>query len=292
MDTHTLSSDRLSVILSAPGALYTGARFDWTTQIRQITLDGHTFLTREKEGLLDPSNQGWGLAGEFGIETAVGFDDCPPGELFPKVGVGQLRRPDGDPYRFNRAYEVVPARFGVRPEGPGALQVTADQSPDRGYGWFLKRHWAVRGATLTLTTTLANTGSRTLATEEYIHNFFGFDDLPVDGRWRLTLPQPLRVPDLGKVVDPEALLRFEDLGLTWSKTPTEDFFLSAPAVPVPETWTMEGPGVSVTEATDFSPFQFNLWGRGHVVSPELYRRVEVAPGTSLAWTRRWSFLSR
>lgn len=291
METHTLSSDRLSVVLSAPGALYTGPRFDWTTQVRQVTLDGHTFLTREKEGLLDPSAQGWGLAGEFGIETAVGFDDCPEGGLFPKIGVGRLRKPDGGVYRFNRVYEVIPARFAVRPEGPGALQVTADQAADRGYGWFLKRHWSVRGTTLALTTTLANTGMHPLITEEYIHNFFGFDDLPVDGQWRLTLPRTLMPNNLKALVDPESLLAFGDSALTWSKTPTEDFFLSDAGSPVPETWKLEGPGLSVTETTDFPPLRFNLWGRGHVVSPELYRRVEVAPGTTQAWTRRWSFLS-
>ena len=63
-----LTSSRLTVRLDLPGTGYRAARFDWTTQVRQVTLDGQgTFLTHEKEYEDDPIHQGWGLAGEFGI---------------------------------------------------------------------------------------------------------------------------------------------------------------------------------------------------------------------------------
>lgn len=291
MDPHTLASDRLTVVLDPPGTRYLGPRFDWTTQLRQVSLDGHSFLTREILKDPAPGAQGWGLAGEFGIETPVGYQDCPVGGTFSKIGVGLLRRPDDEPYRFQRSYDLTPARFTLRTEGAAALLITADQPADRGYGWFLKRHWAVRGSELTLTTTLANTGSKPLSTEEYIHNFIGFDQLAVDAGWTLTLPRDLEPAGLAKLVDPENLLSFGGRNLTWTRTPTKDFFFCDRTPQPPATWTLSHRrlGLSVTETVDFPVANFNLWGHGHVVSPELYRTIEVAPGGSMAWTRRWLF---
>jgi len=292
MDGHTLGSDRLQVELAGPGDRYTGSRFDWTTQVHQIIFEGkHQLLTREKESVESPSAQGWGLAGEFGIETPVGFEDCPTGAYFPKIGIGRLQRPDEKAYHFARPYQVEAARFSVRAEGSAALLVTADQAPDRGFGWFLKRHWSVRGAELTLTTTLANTGSKPLATEEYIHNFFGLDGVPVGEGWSLSVPGLGPREGLSAWVDPESLMVLRDSKIAWTKTPTQDFFLSDRRTPAPKAWTLahSPSGLTVTETVDFTVANFNLWGRGHVVSPELYYHVQVAPGASLAWSRRWTF---
>jgi hypothetical protein len=50
---------------------------------------------------------GIGLCNEFGNELAVGYDEIGPGELFPKLGVGLLRRPDEGAYNFFRPHEVA-----------------------------------------------------------------------------------------------------------------------------------------------------------------------------------------
>lgn len=279
----TFGNQRLSVVLEAPGAVYTASRFDWTTQVVQVTLDGVPFLTREKT--TDDPLQGWGLAGEFGISTPVGFEDCPVGELFPKVGVGMLRRPDDQAYQFHRAYEVAPARFTARSEGTGVL-VTGSQEAHRGYGWLLKRHWRVAGTTLRLDTTLANTGSKALVTEEYLHNFIGWGG-PVGPDWSLELPRPLADP-LDSWVNPEGLMETMPGGLRWTGHPTQEFFL-AQGAPAPSSWTLVHPRGRITETADFPVARFHLWGKGHVVSPELYHAVAAPPGAALSWTRTWSF---
>lgn len=276
-------NERLRVVLDPPGAVYTGARFDWTTQVVQVTLDGVPFLTREKT--TDEPLQGWGLAGEFGIATPVGFDDCPVGDWFPKVGVGLVRRPDEAAYQFHRAYEVRPARFAARSEGTGVL-VTGSQEAHRGYGWMLKRHWRVSGTALSVDTTLANTGSKALVTEEYLHNFVGFDG-PVGPSWSLELPTPLADhPD--SWVNPEGLMERTPRGLVWKGLPTQEFFVAQGSA-APQSWTLVHPTGRVTETVDRPVARFHLWGKGHVVSPELYLAVNAAPGAVLSWTRTWRF---
>jgi len=277
---NTLSTSRLEVVIDDPGAAYAGSRFDWTTQVRQVTLDGrHRLLTLENEADPSPADQGWGLAGEFGIDTPVGYATCPVGGAFPKVGVGLLTKPDDEAYFFARPYTVRPARFTVKPSS-NAVLITAAQDPERGFGWMLKRHWSVAGTTLTLTTTLANTGSMALATEEYIHNFFGYNDLGPSTDWVLTLPAPVVKKSLAAWVDPEKLMVPKDDQVRWTGIGVKDFFFSHKAPPVPTTWTLthQPTGVKVTEAGDFVVSHFNLWGRGHVVS-----------GAVTTWTRTWTF---
>lgn len=287
MEFLTLASDQLRLVLEPPGEGYRGSRFDWTTQVRRISFLGHEVLTQElppEQG--EVAGQGVGLAGEFGIATPLGFEDCAVDDWFPKVGVGLLRRPDEEPYHFFRSYEVRPARFSVRPEGPSAVTLTADQSVHRGWGWFLKRHWAVRANRVTLTTTLANTGTLPLGTEEYNHNFLSSG--PRDAiQWKLSWPADIAHDQRDEWVDPEGILGWEGNSLAWAKTPSEVFFFSARA-PL-SSWTLHRGDLSVTEEVDFASTHFNLWGRAHVISPELYHGLGVAPGTTHAWTRTWAF---
>lgn len=287
-----LASSRLEAVIDAPGAGYTGSRFDWTTQVRQVLLDGrHPFLTREHRDDEAPGTQGWGLAGEFGIATPVGFDGCPDGAPFPKIGVGLLTRPDRAPYHFYRPYAVEPARFTADQTGPGTLRFGAVQEPVRGLGWSLVREWRAEGNDLVLETTLTNTGSEPWATEEYLHNFLAPGGRGMGPDWALTLPVPFDPEALAELVDPEGLLEIRGPRLTWTRPPEAVFFLADPRSPGPGSWTLSGgpDGLSVTETAGFAASRFHLWGRGHVVSPELYRPVALVPGQEDRWTRRWTF---
>jgi len=288
MDPIVLRSPALEAVLDPPGSRYTAARFDWTTGLRQLRFRGRPLLTREKEGDEDPSAQGEGLAGEFGITAPVGWDECPVGGWAPKLGVGWLKKPDDGPYLFHRPYEVRPARFAVRLVGPSAAEVTAEALREGPWGWRLVRRWRVEPTELILETELTNLGSRPLETTEYIHNFFAG---PVGPGCVLTLPRPVpAAAGLTEWVDPEDLMRAEGGRVTWTRTPTRDFFFADPTRPGCGAWTLENhrEGWTVTETAGFEVSGLNLWGRGHVVSPELYRMVAVSPGKTLGWTRRWS----
>src|SRR5512146_1592394 len=115
----TLDTPRLKVEIAAPGMVYRRSRFDWTGFVTQVTLDGrHTFCVPEDP---DPhkGTGGIGLCSEFGIEKAVGYADARPGELFPKLGVGLLRKPGDVPYDFFHPYEI-------EEPFPVQVEVTAD----------------------------------------------------------------------------------------------------------------------------------------------------------------------
>jgi hypothetical protein len=163
----------------------------------------------------------------------------------------------------------------------------------------LRRQWKVEATRLTCTTTLGNTGNHPLSTEEYIHNFLGFGtvsgpSLPVGATWKLDLGVATHLSDLAEWVNPEGNLLVQGTSLGWAGVPQREFFLSRVGVPTPSSWSLahEELGVSVRESVDFAPTHFNLWGKGHVASPELFARVDVAPGGTWTTVRAWEFTSR
>ncbi|MEI8095671.1 MAG: hypothetical protein WCG80_15780 [Spirochaetales bacterium] len=283
-DLIELRSGDLCVEIAPPGSDYTASRFDWTTGVRQLTWKGHKYLTAENLGLPGPEGQGWGLSGEFGIQTPVGYDECPAGEWFPKLGIGLLQRSDARPYHFFRPYAVRPARFEIHEE-PGSVRLAAVQDEHRGWAWRLERHWSVEGNRLTLVTYLCNTGRHRLTTEEYIHNF-----LALEPGYRLEVPVELESEPLAEKVDPEQLLSVRGSRVEWKQRAAQDFFFSRTALPAPRHWTLRDPqaGTWLREDVTFEPTKFNLWGRGHVVSPELFWAVDLAQGDELVSTRVWS----
>ena len=153
-----LKSDRLEVEIAQPGTHYNGTRFDWSGFITQVTLDGqHTFCMPES---LRPGKGtgGSGLCNEFGIEKSLGYDEAPVGGAFPKLGIGLLKRPDGEPYKFMRPFEIVeefPIIIDARQE-----QVTFYVEPIAcmGYAARLKKTISVAGPELTIAYQLDNVG--------------------------------------------------------------------------------------------------------------------------------------
>ncbi len=45
--------------------------------------------------------------------------------------------------------------------------------------------------------------------------------------------------------------------------------------------------IGVSEQGSFHTDAINLWGVGHVISPELFVRLNIAPGQSMAWRRTY-----
>ncbi|MBD0779624.1 hypothetical protein HPE56_17620 [Maribacter sp. ANRC-HE7] len=66
----------------------------------------------ERTDYEDRTHLGKGLYNEFGIDSALGFEDTKIGEWFHKIGVGLLKK-ENQEYLFNKAYQTQPALFEV-----------------------------------------------------------------------------------------------------------------------------------------------------------------------------------
>lgn len=284
-----LESDRLKVEIPKPGSFYSLTRFDWDGFITHITLDGrYQFCGTERPGERLPQD-GCGLCNEFGIEEPIGFDEAAPGEYFPKIGVGLLKRPDAGPYRFLRPHEFIPYEREISAES-GSLVFRVLPMECNGYAVRYEKKLTVRGAGLTLDYRLENTGDKAISTTEYCHDFLAFNDLPVDDGYELIVPF-----DFGfdRETD-ERINRQADRVTFGDFKPGEAFYFRFTGFEKKArglSWTVYNRrlGAGVSESDSFDLCRLPVWGTKHVVSPESFLKIALAPGETKTWRRSYEF---
>lgn len=284
-----LQNERLTAEIASPGEPYDGSRFDWTGQVTQVTLDGrHAFCApaslRPQD---DPSVVNiQGLCGEFGIFAPLGFDDAKPGEQFPKLGVGLLTRPDGEPYKFWRPYAVQP--FEVE-TAAGATSITfhAKPSPCQGIAAAITKTISLSGARLSIRCEMHNLGVKPIVTHEYNHNFLAIDGHGVGPDYRLLLPYEIQ---LSEVPEPLAVAGRE---IRWRQEPQKAFYCRPVGFGPGDRhyWDLRHApsGAGVQAGGDFLLHMLALWGVAHTVCPEAFIDIHLAPGGKMAWTRWYEF---
>lgn len=278
-----MASNRLTVEFAAPATVYRGSRFDWTGFVTQVTLDGATrFCVPESTD--GTGTGGWGLSNEFGILEPVGFEDAQPGEWFPKLGVGLLRRPDAAPCNFARPYEMRP--FPMRWEATAeTIRLVVDPLPTRGYAVRLTKILTVIDNRLTLDYLLENVGTRAIATREYAHNFLMVDE----GR---AADYVLRLPFEVDAWPWPAAVQGSGREVRWLNPPQRPIYVPMePLPPGARTFTLvhQPSGARVSETCDTDWCKLTVWGTGRVISPEAFVALDLAPGARQTWRRTYTF---
>ena len=288
----TLQNDCINVLLNEPGSEYNGSRFDWTGQVRQVMLkNGITFCGSEKA--FPDTRSGIGLSCEFGIDMPIGYDDCALGDPFIKIGIGFLTKDSINPYDFSRNYKVTPASFSITRISDDMVSFRSFVHETRGYGFDLQKLFSLHDQTLTILYTLKNTGRKSWSTTEYCHNFISIGQYPVDEKYTLYFPEIIGNKDFEERYDPFQVIDIVGNKLTWKTVPSTDFFLrgiSGLHGPV-EQWEIfhASLGAGIRESCDFIPYHCNLWGNKHVISPELFKKIDLPSGEQITWQRTYSF---
>jgi hypothetical protein len=283
-----LRSDRLRVTLAAPGSVYRGSRFDWSTFVTEVTLDGvHGFCVPESVDADGTGGTGGiGLCCEWGIFHALGYDEARPGEEFLKPGVGLLTRLDDRPYSFSRPYPIRPFTRSVE-QADGSVTLWTDPLDCRGWSMRLSRTLRVAGNCLWLESRVENVGRRPLFTDEYCHNFVapGLHAIAPG----LTLSWSRQAwPGLlgGMPLEPQRFV--------WTQVPPVACYTQVAMRPEPpgeDCWTLcdEASGLIMSEITSERWSRFALFSTGRLVSPEGFVDIRLNPGQSKSWWRRFEF---
>ena len=280
-----LTTQRLQLRVAKPGFLYRRTRFDWTGIVTDIRLDDtHTFCSVESPDPLQGAG-GLGLLGEFGIHEPVGYEDAAIGDTFPKFGVGLLQKPDDSAYFFMRDYPAEPFPCSVTLLDNG-IRFEQDPIDCRGFAARLTKTLTVAENTLRIAYRMENTGSRQINTTEYNHNFLLIDETPTGSAYTLRFSTPMTF------TRNDQSIWSTDGTLTWPDG-IPGFYATCGEVPPVSglhwTLTNQKTGASVTERVDFHPARIACWGMPHVISPEVFHPVSLAPGASASWTREWTF---
>lgn len=297
-----LENRDLRVTLRLPEAEPRGVRFDGSAMVEQVILHGrHRFCQPEQRIAGRVTCYGFGLCGEFDIPGIA--DDVPAGGWFPKPGVGLLRQQeDRAPYHIMRAYEAqrFPKKWEISPD---RAVFTEEPVPCMGIALRIRRELQLDANTLTLTTTVENTGEREVTLTEYQHNFVAIDDLPVGDGYCLEIPWDGTLGELpgrfrplaeGQAVTPG--IRVEGQRACWNAPPQHATWHKVTEAgdirPMSEyRWTLshrDNPA-SVSEISRFKPGRLVLWGVEHCICTEVYHAAALAPGGRDSYQRTWLF---
>jgi hypothetical protein len=183
---HVISNGAVRARVLVPDAVagyYRSSRFDWSGMVAQVEYAGHTYFAEwQREHSPRGLSHGTGTAEAFGnpafgLPGPPGFREAKPGESFLKVGVGTLLREDRGQYLFYKKYPI--ADGGTWTTTVGADWVESRQLLDTGnwgYDYVKRISIAADAPVLVISRTLTNTGSRTIDTSHFCHNFLRIDD--------------------------------------------------------------------------------------------------------------------
>ncbi len=297
-----LKTKQLRVRLYLPDAekgYYRGTRFDWSGLVSTVQAGGHAYFCEFKTEH-DPLNHDdiCGTAEEFGMTTLPpGFAEARPGQPFVKIGIGVLERADDAPYSFWKRYRVLqPGQWMVR---QARDSITFTQRLRGPVGWAYEYTKELRvseqAPVLTIGRRLRNTGTRTIETDHYGHNFLKIDDVPAGTNYALEFPF---VPRLAPDSRPQGLVGIQDRSLL--------FLQEAP--PQKAVWVrLEGFGrlednqIAVINrrtggvlrmSTDQPLARCVFYSSGGVLAPEPFVSFTIPPGQERRWTTTYTFSAR
>lgn len=286
---HTLKNKDLEVQIDFPNENYDFSRFDWTGKITSVKFKNIQLTSVEDPNDRNHNQLGQGLYNEFGIETALGFDETEIGDWFHKIGVGLLKKEDEN-YEFNKPYKIKPLKFQTRTDRNRVL-IHCVSPITNGYSYELQKEIELQETGLTIKYTLRNIGKKTIQTDEYVHNFMAINNDSVGEIFRINFPFDLKPKLFGETVNPELAVSVGEKEVTSNAPPNEQFFFSnlSGGKSVPASWELRHlkTKIGIREKTSFQTSKINLWGWKHVISPELFFEINIEPNEMKEWTRTY-----
>jgi hypothetical protein len=287
--THILKDKELEVHIDPPEENYNFSRFDWTGKIVDVTFREISLAAMERMDGGNPLHLGRGFYNEFGIGTALGFEVARVGGWFHKIGVGLLKKTEG-PYLFHKSYEIIPAKFTFRADTKTAI-ITCHSDSVNGYSYMLQKEISADDKGFTINYALENTGTQRIRTDEYVHNFMAVDREDMGTDYRLQFPFDLKPGSFGETVNPGHKVEIGPRRIRFNGKPEEQFFFSnlSGGDRVRAGWELihARTNLGISESGNFQTDQVNLWGWKHVISPELFVKLELEPGQSARWERKY-----
>ena len=294
-----ISNGLIHAVVLLPDAnvgYYRGTRFDWSGVIGCLEYKSHNYFgvwfPHYDPHLHDAIT---GPVEEFRPRDAnpLLYDRAKPGEPFVKVGVGVLRRIDDGPYRFTAAYPMVDGgkwSFQTKPDGVSFRHHLTGPS---GISYIYKKTLKLekRQPVLLVQHELRNTGTETIETDVYNHDFFVIDGTPTGPAMAVRFPfDPKAEPGLanGAAIKGKEIVYGRELqtgesaagSLTGFSNNVSDYDFVV---------ENRNTGVGVQQTGDLPISSMYFWSIRTTICPEAYVHLKVSPGETSRWTVRYRF---
>lgn len=288
--TQILKNKAIELHVDHPLENYNAPRFDWTGKIKLLKYNGLVLSGNEKTNSIDHNLYGRGFYNEFGINEPVGFSNIKIGDWFHKIGVGALQK-EHQNYFFLNNYKTKPVQFIVEHDERHVFTTCIGEDLNN-YAYILKKEIVLKDYGFKVLYKLKNTGKKPIKTTEYNHNFIEINNNLIGKDYTLKFDFNINPEKFDEFVNPNRSIIVKDKMVTFNQQPKTDFFISnlTGGQLVDATWTIEDRKnkIAISEKASFKTSSINLWGCGHVISPELFIKINLQPGNSVSWSRDYS----
>lgn len=287
--SHLLKNQNFEILIDLPGENYRSSRFDWSGKISEVKYKN--ILISSTEHITDQNDKvsGKGFYNEFGIDSALGFDDAKSGEWFHKIGIGLLQK-SGDQYLFSTNYPIRPAEFNMISD-TNKFFIECKPEPCQGHSYLFQKEIRLHLNGFDISYFLRNSGEKDIVTDEYGHNFAAINKEPIGTNYSLSFPFEIKPEKFIENVNPEQKVDIKKHQINFKSEPNEVFFFSnlSGGHKVDAQWelTNHSTGIVIRELGNFQTDKVNLWGSKHVISPELFFKIALRPGESVKWQRNY-----
>jgi hypothetical protein len=295
----TLKSSRLKATLYLPDpqkGYYRGTRFDWSGLISKVEFDNHTFFCEFKQEH-DPLNHDdiCGTAEEFGIESAPSYSQAGPGEPFIKIGIGVLERGDASQYSFWQRYKVLTPGEWKIVQASDRIEFKQSLVGPKGWSYEFTKviQLAPESPSLKITRRLANTGTETIDTDHYGHNFLRIDNVAEGTNYTLEFPFQ---PRFGADSRSQGCLEIKGHSLVFTRNldSGKDIWVRLEGFQGKQDNEIKVvnhlTGAAMTISGDQPLSKLVLYSSGGALCPEPFVKLTIPPGQSREWTTTYQFM--
>jgi hypothetical protein len=286
---------------------YRSTRFDWSGAINSLQFKGHNYYGIWFDGvdpkvinkdLADgkvvngPPGALYGPVDEF--QTPLGWNEAKPGGTFVKIGVGVLRRGEGNYNRYI-AYDIVDSgKWGVKKHKDSIEFQQEISDPVSGYAYIYRKVVRLEQGkpNMVIEHSLKNTGQKVIKTSVYNHNFLVLDKQIPGPDFTFKVPfdiKPMHVPDpsLAEVRGNQVVLMKQLSGSEEVAMPFRGFSDSAKDNETVIENHKVGAGLKITGDRPLMMSVF--WSIRTVLAVEPYIAVEVQPGAEFVWKNMYEY---
>ncbi|MCJ8208479.1 hypothetical protein MUY27_02080 [Mucilaginibacter sp. RS28] len=272
---------------------YRATRFDWSGAVSSLDYKGHSFYgkwfgnynPKENDAILGPAE----------VFFPVGYEEAKAGETFVNIGVGALRKPVEEKYNQFRTYDIVDyGKWTITARKDEVVFKHILCTPD-GYAYeYTKTLKLVKGqARMVISHSLKNTGTKTMETLTYNHNFPVIDQEPTGPNIKVTFAKPVTAEGDGW----DVLAKLRGHELTFLKQLSGREFVQTVHVnglgdtPADYDFKIEnlktGAGIHITGDHPMEKVVF--WANPSTYCPEPYVKINVAPGETMHWIINYDY---
>ena len=305
-----ISNGQLTAKIYLPDAkngYYRSTRFDWSGAIYSLRYKGHDFYGIWYDRI-DPKVINWvhqgpdivsgpcsALAGPVNeFQTPLGFDEARPGGTFIKIGVGVLRKGEGNYNRYF-PYEVLDSgKWSVKKQ-TDSIEFTQELTdPNSGYGYVYRKvvRLAKGKPEMVIDQSLKNNGKRAIQSSVYNHNFVVLDRQAPGPDFTFRVPFQIQVnrppnKEIAEVRGNEIVFMKSLSGEDQLAVPIQGFGDSAKDSEIVIENRKVGAGLRITG--DRPLVRDLLWSIRTVLAIEPYIAIDIQPGTEFTWKNTFEY---